>query len=70
MVVSLDANTIAFDLTYLHTLKAKIRSLSCLDVGFRFDTILKSLQNENQQPNNLKILFLLSMFADMLNQTQ
>ena len=42
-VVSLDAKTIAFDLTYLHTLKAKIRSLNCFDVGFRFETILKSL---------------------------
>jgi len=43
MVASLAANTIAFDLTYLQILKAKIKFLNCDLVGFFLETTLKSL---------------------------
>jgi len=36
------AITIAFDLTYLQTLNAKIKSFSCFELGFLFETTLKS----------------------------
>ena len=41
--------------------------------GFKFIfklKILKLFQNKNQHQNNLKILFLLLMYADMSNQMQ
>ena len=56
-MVWLDANTIAFDLTYLHTLKAKIRSLNCFDVGFRFETTLKFLSEKEFKSSDCIIIF-------------
>ena len=41
-VVLFDAKTIAFDFTYLQTLKANIKLSNCIFDGFFFDTILKS----------------------------
>ena len=40
------------------------------DLNLFSKKILKLYQNENQHQNNLKILFLLLMYAGMLNQMQ